>query len=92
MQIKVECREDSKYEEESTVDSLTYDCKTAAFEMQAAGYIIPSNHPFGPLRLYGRSTMLLVTFEKLEEARGFSEWLKAAAMEAQSSFDCMFEY
>lgn len=92
MHIKVECRENSKYEDEMNVDSLTYNCKTAAFEMQAAGYLIPSNHPFGPLRLQGRGPSLFVAFEKAEEARIFAEWLRTAAMEAKRSFDCMFEY
>ncbi len=92
MQIKVECREDAKYEEEINVGSIAYDCKTAAFEMQAAGYLIPSNQPSGPVRLSSRGARLFVTFEKPEEARNFSEWLKTANSEAKRSFDSMFDY
>lgn len=92
MQIKVACREDAKYEEEIDVDSLTYNCKTAAFEMQAAGYVIPLNESCRPVRLYGRGTSLFVSFEKPEEAKSFSEWLRTANRQAKGSLDSMFEY
>lgn len=91
MKIKVSSQEKPRYEEEVEVYSLTYNFKSAGFEMEAGGYLIPASQRFNPIHLHVQWTTLFVRFEKAQEAEAFCSWLKRANIDAEYSFRHMLD-
>lgn len=91
MKIKVSSQEKPRYEEEVEFYSLTYNFKSAEFEMQAGDHLIPASQRFNPIHLHVQWTTLFVGVEKSEEAEAFCSWLKRASGDAEYSFTHMLD-
>jgi hypothetical protein len=91
MNIKVSSTEAPDNEQSLDVYSLTYNFKSAAFEMSAGGYLIPSHEAFKPVSFHVQWTTLFVRFVTEQEAMNFCEWLKGANEQAERSFTRMLD-